>query len=55
VYDERVLHFLRKELHRLLEIEAGEEVNRYTETLSNLGAVLKVDVPVYDGELRTGE
>jgi hypothetical protein len=55
VYDERVLYCLRKELEKLLETEAGQEIERYGEVLANIAAALKLDLPTYDGELRTSE
>ena len=38
-----------------MEGESGQEVDRYCDVLANIGAALKLDVPVYDGELRTTE
>ncbi len=39
-------------MEKLLEGEIGQEVDRYCDVLANIGTALKLDVPVYDGELR---
>ncbi len=50
-----MLHFLTREVQRVFEIEAGEEVSKYCNGLSNLAALIEKDVPVLDAELRNGE
>lgn len=49
VFDERTLHFARRELERLLDISPGRELDKYVEGLENIATSLKkTDIAVYD-------